>query len=96
MRVLSPDGLWPFSKNRNGTVLAEGAGILLLEEYEHAKARGAPILADAVAYFDCELTSVVEAGDHYLLLGRVVDAEILRDAKALVGGASLRYQKSQS
>ena len=57
---------------------------------------GAPILTDALAYFDCELTSVVEAGDHYLLLGRVVDAEILRDAKALVGGASLRYQKSQS
>jgi nodulation protein E len=46
MRVLSPDGLWPFSKNRNGTVLAEGAGILMLEEYERAKDRGAPILAE--------------------------------------------------
>ena len=56
---------------------------------------GAPILTDALAYFDCELTSVVEAGDHYLLLGRVVDAGLLRDAKALVSGASLRYQKSQ-
>ena len=56
---------------------------------------GAPIPTDAIAYFDCELTSVVEAGDHFLLLGRVVDAGILRDAKALVGGASLRYQKSQ-
>ena len=56
---------------------------------------GAPILTDALAYFDCELTSVVEAGDHYLLLGRVVDAGLLRDASALVSGASLRYQKSQ-
>ena len=50
MRVLSPDGLWPFSKNRNGTVLAEGAGILMLEEYERAKDRGAPILAELIGY----------------------------------------------
>ncbi|MFD0987604.1 beta-ketoacyl-[acyl-carrier-protein] synthase family protein [Methyloligella solikamskensis] len=50
MRVLSPDGLFPFSKNRNGTVLAEGAGILMLEEYEHAKERGAPILAELMGY----------------------------------------------
>lgn len=46
MRVLSPVGLYPFSKHRNGTVLAEGAGILMLEEYEHAKERGANILAE--------------------------------------------------
>jgi nodulation protein E len=50
MRVLSPDGLFPFSKNRNGTVLAEGAGILMLEDYERAKARGAPILAEVMGY----------------------------------------------
>ncbi len=50
MRVLSPDGLFPFSKKRNGTVLAEGAGILMLEEYEQAKARGAPILAELIGY----------------------------------------------
>jgi len=50
MRVLSPDGLFPFSKGRNGTVLAEGAGILMLEDYERAKARGAPILAEVKGY----------------------------------------------
>jgi nodulation protein E len=50
MRVLSPDGLWPFAKRRNGTVLAEGAGILMLEEFERAKARGAPILAEVMGY----------------------------------------------
>jgi nodulation protein E len=50
MRVLSPDGLWPFSKRRNGTVLAEGAGILVLEEYERAKERGAPIFAELMGF----------------------------------------------
>ncbi len=50
MRVLSPDGLWPFAKRRNGTVLAEGAGILVLEELEHALARGAKPVAELVGF----------------------------------------------
>jgi flavin reductase (DIM6/NTAB) family NADH-FMN oxidoreductase RutF len=55
---------------------------------------GAPILSDAIAYLDCELAFFVEAGDHYLLVGRVVDAAVLREGRALVAGAGLRYQKS--
>ncbi|HEV8177984.1 MAG TPA: flavin reductase family protein [Gemmatimonadales bacterium] len=51
----------------------------------HAGRTGAPILEDALAYFDCELTGEMGAGDHELALGRVTGGRLLDpDAEPLL------------
>ena len=50
MRVVSPDVCRPFSADRRGLSLGEGAGMLVLENWDHAKARGAKILGEMVGF----------------------------------------------
>lgn len=60
LRVLSSDTCRPFSADRQGLVLGEGAGMVVLESYDHAVARGADILAEvAGAGFSGDASDIV-------------------------------------
>lgn len=50
LRVMSKDACRPFSANRNGMVQGEGAAVFVFEDYAHAKARGAEILAEVIGF----------------------------------------------
>jgi nodulation protein E len=58
LRVMSKDACRPFSANRNGMVQGEGAAVFVFEDWDHARARGAEVLAEVVGF---AMTS--DAGD---------------------------------
>jgi 3-oxoacyl-[acyl-carrier-protein] synthase II len=53
LRLVDPESCKPFDKRRQGLSLGEGAGILILEEMNHAKSRGANILGEILGYGIC-------------------------------------------
>ena len=58
LRVLAPDACRPFSQGRKGMVIGDGAGVLVFEAEEHARARGRPVLAEVAGFGMC-----ADAGD---------------------------------
>ncbi len=53
LKLIDPESCKPFDKKRQGLMIGEGAGILILEELEHALRRGAPIHAEFLGYGIC-------------------------------------------
>ena len=80
----------PFNRERDGFVLGEGAGILLLEEEEHARRRGARILAEVVGYAaNANAHHLTQPPEDGVQAARCI-REALRDAESRTGPGVLR------
>jgi nodulation protein E len=77
---MSKDACRPFSANRNGMVQGEGAGIFVFEDWDHAKARGADILAEVVGFaMTSDAADIVmpsQQGAERAIAGALADARL--------------------
>ena len=80
LRVMARDTCRPFSANRTGMVQGEGAGVFVFEEYEHARRRGAEVLAEVIGFaMSSDAGDIVmpsRAGAARAIRGAVADAGI--------------------
>ncbi|HWB85288.1 MAG TPA: beta-ketoacyl-[acyl-carrier-protein] synthase family protein [Bryobacteraceae bacterium] len=88
MRVVSPDTCRPFSKDRRGMILGEGAAMLVLEPLEAAQARGARILAELVGFGmssdACHITQPSADGAARAMRAALRDAGVSPEAVAYI------------
>ncbi|KFI34101.1 beta-ACP synthase [Haematobacter missouriensis] len=80
LRVMSKDACRPFSANRSGMVQGEGAAVFVFEEYEHARLRGADILAEVIGFsMTSDAADIVMPSKHgaeRAMLGALRDARL--------------------
>jgi nodulation protein E len=83
MRVMAPDTCRPFSRDRKGLVIGEGAAAVVLESYEHARARSADILGEIVGFGmssdAADLLNPDEGGMVRAIEGALADASLSPD-----------------
>ncbi|MEL6520208.1 MAG: beta-ketoacyl-[acyl-carrier-protein] synthase family protein [Pseudomonadota bacterium] len=84
LRVMSKDACRPFSANRNGMVQGEGAAVFVFENMDHAKARGADILAELVGFgMTSDASDIVmpsQKGAARTITAALEDAQLAPDA----------------
>ncbi|HUJ20221.1 MAG TPA: beta-ketoacyl-[acyl-carrier-protein] synthase family protein [Bryobacteraceae bacterium] len=88
LRVVSPDTCRPFSKDRNGMVLGEGAAMLILEPLEAARARGAHVHAEIVGFGmssdACHITQPSADGATRAMRSALCDAHLTPEAAGYI------------